>query len=339
VTTAAVIGCGDVSVVHLEAIGSLTGTDLVGVCDTDPARAAVAAARYGVPGFTDHRELIDTLGPDVVHVCTPHNQHAQVAIDCLGAGVHVLVEKPVAHTLAEADRVIAAAREHPNVKIGVCMQNRYNVAVRAARALLASGELGAVRGGSATVLWHRDPAYYRARPWRGQARDSGGGVLINQAIHTLDLMEWLLGDVTRVRGHTGRYVLDGVVDVEDTAHVLLDHAGGARSVVFATVTNVSDSPVTMEIVTERAVLFIRGDLTVSYADGRTEVVAERRASSGGRPYWGVSHALLIADFYRALGDPGAFWIGPAEAAKSLRVVKQAYGQQLATDGPPVRAGD
>jgi UDP-N-acetyl-2-amino-2-deoxyglucuronate dehydrogenase len=338
-TTAAVLGCGDVSVVHLQAIQNLAGADLVGVCDTDPVRAAAAAARYGVPGFTDHRDLIDTVRPDVVHVCTPHHQHAQIAIDCLGAGIHVLVEKPVAHTLADADRLIAAAREYPDVKIGVCLQNRYNVAVQAVRSLLASGDLGPVRGGSATVLWHRDPGYYRSRPWRGLAQDSGGGVLINQAIHTLDLMEWLLGDVTRVRGHAGRYVLDEVVDVEDTAHVLLDHAGGARSVVFATVTNVADSPVTMEIVTERAVLFIRGDLTVSYADGRTEVVAERRASTGGRPYWGVSHELLIADFYRTLADPDAFWIGPAEAAKSLRVVKQAYGQQLATAGPPCRAGN
>ena len=338
-TTAAVIGCGDVSVVHLAALAGLADVDLVGVCDTDPARAAAAAARYDVPAYHDHRSLIEALRPDVVHVCTPHHRHAQVAIDCLAEGVHVLVEKPVAHTLAEADRLLAAAREHPHLKIGVCLQNRYNLAVRAAHSLLASGELGALRGGSATVLWHRDPGYYRARPWRGQAGDSGGGVLINQAIHTLDLMEWLLGDVTRVRGHAGRYVLDGVVDVEDTAHVLLDHAGGARSVVFATVTNVADSPVTIEIVTERAVLFIRGDLTVSYADGRTEVVAERRVETGGRAYWGASHELLIADFYRTLRDPGAFWIGPAEGAKSLRVVKQAYRQQMATSGPPPRAGD
>ena len=176
------------------------------------------------------------------------------------------------------------------------------------------------------MLWHRDPAYYRARPWRGRARDSGGGVLINQAIHTLDLMEWLLGDVVRARGHTGRYALDGVVDVEDTAHAMLDHAGGARSVVFATVANVTDSPVTIEIVTERAVLLIRGDLTVSYADGRTEVVAERRASTGGRAYWGASHQLLIADFYRTLADPEPFWIGPREGARSLRLVHQIYRQ-------------
>jgi UDP-N-acetyl-2-amino-2-deoxyglucuronate dehydrogenase len=325
-TTAAVIGCGDVSVVHLQAIANLEGIDLVGVCDADADRAGAEAHRYGVPRFTDHRELLDAVRPEVVHVCTPHHRHAQIAIDCLDAGVGVLVEKPVAHTIAEADRLIAAARRHPDVKVGICLQNRYNATTQSARALLDSGELGAVRGGSATVLWHRDPAYYRARPWRGRACESGGGVLINQAIHTLDLLEWLLGDVVQARGHTGRYALDGVVDVEDTADVLLSHAGGARSVVFATNTNVTDSPVTIEIVTERAVLLIRGDLTVTYADGRTETVTERRASTRGRSYWGVSHELLIADFYRTLPNPEPFWIDPQEGTRSLRLVHEIYRQ-------------
>ena len=325
-TTAAVIGCGDVSVVHLQAIEKLAGIDLVGVCDTDPARAEAAAGRAGVPAFADHRRLLDQARPDVVHVCTPHHQHVPVAIDCLAAGAAVLVEKPVAHTVAEADRLIAAAAARPAVKAGICLQNRYNAASRAARALLRSGRLGAVLGGSATVLWHRDPDYYRARPWRGQVRDSGGGVLINQAIHTLDLMQWLIGDVERVRGHAGRYALDGVVDVEDTAHALLDHAGGARSVVFATVGNATDSPVTIEIVTERATLLIRGDLTVTYPDGRVDTVAEHRAEGGGRSYWGASHELLIADFYRTRTDPEPFWIDPREGARSLRLVHQIYRQ-------------
>jgi UDP-N-acetyl-2-amino-2-deoxyglucuronate dehydrogenase len=325
-TTAAVIGCGDVSVVHLQAIANLDGIELVGVCDADADRAAAEARRYGVPRFTDHRKLLDATRPQVVHVCTPHHQHAQIAIDCLDAGVDVLVEKPVAHTIAEADRLIGAARRHPDVKVGICLQNRYNATIQAARALLDSGELGRARGGSATVLWHRDPAYYRARPWRGRKCESGGGVLINQAIHTLDLMEWLLGDVVRVCGHIGRYALDGVVDVEDTADVLLGHAGGARSVVFATNANVTDSPVAIEIVTERAVLLIRGDLTVTYADGRTETVTERRASTGGRSYWGVSHELLIADFYRTLHSPEPFWIDPQEGARSLRLVHEIYRQ-------------
>jgi UDP-N-acetyl-2-amino-2-deoxyglucuronate dehydrogenase len=323
-TAGAVIGCGTISIVHLEAITSLDGVDLVGVCDTDADRAAAMGRRYGVPWFPNHAALLETARPEVVHICTPHDQHVPVAVDCLDAGVSVLVEKPVAHTVASAEHLISASDRHPEVKAGVCLQNRYNAATRAARRLLHSGELGAVRGGSATLLWHREPAYYQARPWRGRVRESGGGVLINQAIHTLDLMEWLLGDVVDVRGHTGRYALDGLVDVEDTAHVLLDHAGGARSVVFATVTNVADSPVTIEILTDRAVLLIRQDLTVSYVDGRTETVAERRVSTVGRAYWGVSHDLLIADFYRTLDRPGAFWIDPREGARSLRLVERIY---------------
>jgi UDP-N-acetyl-2-amino-2-deoxyglucuronate dehydrogenase len=324
-TAGAVIGCGTISVVHLGAITSLDGVDLVGVCDTDADQAAEVGEKYGVPWFADHAELLATVRPDVVHISTPHNEHVPVAVDALDAGVAVLLEKPVAHTVAEAERLIAASRRHAGVKVGVCLQNRYNTSVQAARGLLSTGELGRMLGASATLLWHRDPAYYRARPWRGRVRESGGGVLINQAIHTLDLLQWLLGDVVEVRGHTGRYALDGIVDVEDTASVLLDHLGGARSVLFATVTNVTDTPVTIEIVTERAVLVIRGDLTVTYLDdGRTETVAERRVDTGGKAYWGASHELLIADFYRSLDQPQPFWIDPEEGTRSLRLVDRIY---------------
>jgi predicted dehydrogenase len=100
--------------------------------------------------------------------------------------------------------------------------------------------------------------------------------------------------------------------------------GGARSVLFATVTNVTDAPVTIEIVSERAVLLIRGDLTVTYLDGRTETVAERRADTGGRAYWGASHELLVADFYRTLAHPKPFWIGAEEGTRSLRLVDRVY---------------
>src|SRR5688500_18912643 len=110
-TTAAVIGCGDVSVVHLEAIEALPGSQLVAVCDTDPVAAARVSARYGVPAFASHTELLAELRPDVVHVTTPHDQHVRPAIDCLAAGVNVVIEKPVAHTLADGERLVAAAEQ------------------------------------------------------------------------------------------------------------------------------------------------------------------------------------------------------------------------------------
>ena len=323
-TTAAVVGCGDVSVVHLEAIEALAGSQLVAVCDTDPVTAASAAARYGVPAFASHTELLDSLRPDVVHIATPHDQHVQPAIDCLAAGVNVLVEKPVAHTLTEAERLVAAAEQPGAPKVGVCFQNRYNATSQAAAALLTSGQLGVIIGGSATVFWHRPEAYYQARPWRGQVDRSGGGVLINQAIHSVDLLQWLLGEVTEVSGYVARLAPGRVLDVEDSAQIVMDHVGGARSVFSATNANATDSPVTLEIVTEAAELFLRRDLTVRYADGRVEVVQERQAPTSGRAYWGVSHQVLIADFCSRLADPEPFWISPGEAAKSLEILTRTY---------------
>ncbi len=319
----AVVGCGDISIVHFEAIASIPGADLVAVADADPSTLNEAAERYGVPGFADHRQLLGAIEADVVHVCTPHDQHADVTLGCLEAGVAVLQEKPLAHTVAEGDRIVRAA-ESSGTKIGICFQNRYNATAMAVRELLDSGRLGAVLGGSAVVLWHRPAAYYQARPWRGRWPTSGGGVMINQAIHTLDLLQWFLGDVDRVDGRVARRRLDGRVEVEDTAEMVLEHVSGARSVMFATNANVVDSPVTLEIVTEGATLFIRGNLTISFADGRVEQVAERIGATGGRAYWGVSHRLLIEDFYDRIADPEPFWISPREAAKTLEIIDQLY---------------
>ncbi|MEU8813177.1 Gfo/Idh/MocA family oxidoreductase [Actinoplanes sp. NPDC048796] len=305
----AVIGLGTVSVVHLAALARL-GVELV----------ATSEGRY-----RDHRVLLDEVRPDAVHICTPHDQHVPVALDALARGVHVLLEKPVAHTVAAAGELLAAAKDNPSVTVGVCLQNRYNMASAAARELLVSGSLGPVAGASATVMWHRDDAYYEARPWRGQIGRSGGGVLINQAIHTLDLLQWLLGDVSETRAQVGYFAGR---EVEDTASAVLDHASGARSVFFSTVANAVDSPVTIEIATASATLTIRGDLTVRHADGRVEVIAERRADSGGRDYWGASHELLIADFYRCLRTGERFAVDLEEGMKSLRLVDEIYRQNI-----------
>jgi predicted dehydrogenase len=149
---------------------------------------------------------------------------------------------------------------------------------------------------------------------------------MNQAIHTVDLLQWLLGDVVEVRGNAATRFLGGTIDVEDTAEFVADHASGARSVFYATLGHACNAPVTLEVVTEKAVLTLRGDLTVTYADGRVDIIPERRSDSGGRAYWGVSHQLLISDFYSRLDETAEFWISPAEAEKSLRIIKDIYRQ-------------
>lgn len=324
---AAVIGCGDVSAVHFAALRAMPEVELVAVCDADQGRADAAAQEHHVSAFADHRELLSCTQPDVVHIATPHDRHAVIAVDALNAGVNVILEKPLADNVAAGRRIVRAAQEC-RAKIGVCFQNRYNEPNRVAFALLRSGELGAVLGGSATVIWHRSPEYYANRPWRGRWARAGGGLLMNQAIHTLDLLQWLIGPVSGARGAVATRLLDEVIEVEDTADLLLTHENGARSVFYATLANVVNDTVTIEIVAEHATLSLRGDLTVRYDDGRIDVVGEPDAATQGRSYWGTSHALLIQDFYARLDEAEPFWISPAQAQASLELIQHLYDQTV-----------
>lgn len=322
---AALVGCGDVSVVHFEALENVDGVELVAVCDTDPGTASRSSQQQGVPGYTNLAEMLEKERPDVVHVATPHDQHVPVILEALDAGVHVLTEKPLANTLAEADRVIDAASK-TDLKVGVCFQNRYNLSSQRAHELLASGELGNVQGGAGTVIWTRTADYYHAKPWRGVWDSSGGGLLINQAIHTLDLLQWLVGPVTDVDGTAYSRIFRDIIEVEDTAEMVLHHTGGIRSVFYATLAHAVADPVLLELVTEEAVIRIWGDMFVTYKDGRQEVVSERKAPTTGRSYWGLSHEYLIRDFYAKLSDPEPFWISPAEGRKTLEIIDKVYEQ-------------
>lgn len=326
---AAVVGWGDVAVVHREAIDAVEGAELVGVVDTDPARRAAATADAGVPAFATIDELVGAVAPDVVHVTTPHDQHAAPTLEALAHGVHVLQEKPLAHTLATGVQLVERIGEalrgsSPKPRVGVCFQNRYNVSAQELRRLLDSGELGAVRGAYASVVWTRAADYYTTKPWRGSRERSGGGLLINQAIHTLDLLQWFLGEPTDVRGHVATHKFGDVMDVEDTAELLITHPGGVQTSFYATLTAPRHRPVEIELKCEHADVVLRNGLTVVWHDGRVERHAERQVPSGGRTYWGVSHELLIRDFYATLGDPEPFWISPADALASLRILTRAY---------------
>ena len=324
------VGCGDVSVVHFEAIRDIEGLELVGVADRDPEALARAAAATGVPGFAGAQELIDAVGPDAVHVTTPHDEHVGPSLTALEAGVHVLQEKPLAHTLEEGRRLVEALDASPagGPEVGICFQNRYNLASQRLHEMLGSGELGAVRGAWASVVWTRSADYYRAKPWRGTWANSGGGLLINQAIHTLDLVQWLLGGVERTDGHVATRKYGDVIEVEDTAELLLHHGGGITTSFYATLTAPRHRPVEIELDCENAYVTLRGGtdggLTIRWADGRVDTVGERSVTSGGRSYWGVSHELLIRDFYARLDEPEPFWIGPGEAMASLEILKEAY---------------
>jgi UDP-N-acetyl-2-amino-2-deoxyglucuronate dehydrogenase len=327
----AVVGCGDISAVHIDALRAMPGVDLVAVCDVDPARAERAAAAAVTAGRTVHAHtdlhaMLDAEHLDAVTVCTPHDQHVPVAIAALERGVHVLTEKPLAHDLVGAEELLEAAATAATAgpQLGVCFQNRYNEPVAALKRMLDDDSLGRPLQASATVIWHRTPDYYEASPWRGSWEHAGGGLLMNQAIHTLDLAQWLLGDVVRVDGSAATRLLGDVIEVEDTAEMLLTHDTGATTAFYATLAHGRNAPVDIEIVTERALVTLRDDLTVTWADGRIETVATTATAEGARAYWGVSHAALITDFMDSIRSGRRFWIDGLEAAKTLRIIQSVY---------------
>jgi len=338
----AVVGCGDIAAVHLDAILDAAGAELVGVCDVDEERRAAAAARGNCAGFPDLTAmldgLLDTGAPDVVHVCTPHHRHADLAAQCLARGVSVLVEKPVAHTVADGER-LAAVAEDSSAVLGVCFQNRYNDTARKLRELLDGGDLGRILGARAAVTWFRDAAYYARRDWRGRWATAGGGVLMNQAIHTLDLLQWFVGPVTDVRGTVATLALHDVIEVEDTAALRLQHGPADNpvgSVFYATNGHVENTPPTIEIITEHARLRLDTHLTVAHDDGRVETFRPATVASGERSYWGASHGLLIDDFYRHVRAGKRFWIDAPAALGSLRVIQAVYDQRPRTSTSTAR---
>lgn len=323
VSRAAIVGWGDVAIVHKEAIEAIDGVDLVGVVDTDADRREAATNTLGVPAFATVDELVDAVAPDVIHVTTPHHQHIDVTLAALERGVHVIQEKPLAAHLDDAQRLVDYAPT-AKAKVGICFQNRYNVSSQELRRLLDSGELGAIRGGYSSVVWTRTADYYRAKPWRASLQESGGGLLINQAIHTLDLVQWFAGEVVDIDGRVATHKFADVIEVEDTAEMLFTHESGVQTSFYATLTAPQNRPVELELDCENAYVTLRNGLTVAWRDGRVDFYEERKAPSGGRAYWGVSHEILIRDFYDKVDDPEPFWISPAEALKSLQMLKRTY---------------
>lgn len=319
----AIVGCGDVASVHLDAIADQPGVELVAVCDRDAEVLLDAVERLGVRGFRDHGAMLRDVALDAVHICTPHNQHHQIAIDALDAGVNVLLEKPLADDLDHGDELVAAA-ERSSAKIGVCFQNRYNPTSVRLKQELESGRFGVILGARAQVMWTRTADYYQAKPWRGTWDGSGGGLLMNQAIHTVDLVQWLVGEVDAITGVTATLMFGDVIEVEDTAVAVFEHANGVRTNFYATLTHFTNAPVLIEITCEQGVLRLEGDLRAVHPDGSTEVLEAADVVHTARNYWGASHSRLIADFYARLDDPEPFWIDAEEAFKSLDIVQSLY---------------
>jgi UDP-N-acetyl-2-amino-2-deoxyglucuronate dehydrogenase len=226
----AVIGCGKVAHTHAEALASIPESAFVAVCGRDAAKAREFADRYGVRPFTSVGEMV-AAGVDAVVVATPHPAHAAVTVPALRAGAHAIVEKPLASSLEDCDAMIAAARESGR-SLAMISQRRLYAPVRRVREAIDAGKLGRPILGTVTMLGWRSEEYYRSDPWRGSWDGEGGGVLVNQAPHQIDILQWYMGEVEELYGAWAN-LNHPTIEVEDTSLAILRFRSGALGNIVA----------------------------------------------------------------------------------------------------------
>lgn len=220
-----IIGCGKVGDFHSKAYANLPASNFVAVCDANLDRAKAFASRYGVRAYTDVHTMCTEEKLDVVSVCTPHPLHAAPTIAAADCGCNVLVEKPLSSSLADCDAMIEAGRRN-HVMIGTMVQRRFYRPCMRIRKAIDDGKLGTPVLGVVTMLGWRDEAYYSSDPWRGTWKGEGGGVLVNQAPHQLDLLLWYMGEVDEVYG-VWKNLNHPYIEVEDTAVAVVKFKSGA----------------------------------------------------------------------------------------------------------------
>ncbi|MBQ8345235.1 MAG: Gfo/Idh/MocA family oxidoreductase [Clostridia bacterium] len=312
-----IVGTGIIGKVHIRYLQEL-GEEIVALCDTDENKARRVAEEFGLtcPIFADYSDMLRVQKTDAVHICTPHYLHADMVVTALAQNVHVLCEKPLCIHKEDIPRILEAEKAS-SATLGVCFQNRYNPANRFVKELLAEDPPVGAHG---SVVWKRTDDYYRSAEWRGKWATEGGGVMINQAIHTLDLLLWLMGDPDTVRATVSNLTHGEVMETEDTAVCFF---GGKHPFdLFATVSAETDHPVLLQIRTESGRRLTL--LPHSVTEGDSVLFSEEAQPVCGKPCYGNSHKRLFADFYASIREGRPFSLHGAEGARAVRAVLSIY---------------
>lgn len=261
-----IIGCGGIAHVHAWVLAGMERVKISVLCDTDRTHAEEIALDYAPEAeiVTNWESLLDG-DLDAVHICTPHALHAPMAKAFLEHGKAVFCEKPSAVSTEQFEGLVFSDRAHPG-KLGFCFQNRYNETTRLMDRLVAEGRIGAVLGARGFVTWRRDADYYAAGPWRGRPETAGGGALINQSIHTLDLLLRYCGEPDLVKSTVATHHLPELA-VEDTVEAWMSFPDGKRACFYASNGYAKDAPVLIEIQGEQGRICMNGQEVTLYRDG------------------------------------------------------------------------
>lgn len=338
----ALIGCGRIAVNHIKAVLN-NNLNLVAVCDLVPSHIDLLFEKTGYEGdpdrYQDFRLMLDEHPElELVAIATDSGVHAEIALACIDRGIHVIVEKPMAMSVADAEAMIAKMEEK-HVKLSVCHQNRFNLAVQRMRSAVESGRFGKLSHGSVHVRWNRNLAYYEQAPWRGKWA-SDGGALMNQCIHGIDLLRWMMGDeVEEVYGQT-RQQFHHYLECEDVGMAILKFRNGAIATIEGTV-NVYPKNLeeTLYLFGEKGTVKLGGtscnNIDVwDFADEEVTDETARGLKEATSNVYGNGHTSLYADMIAAIREDRTPYVDAFAGRNALEVVLAIYKSQLT--GLPVK---
>lgn len=338
-----VVGVGAIGPSHVYAINNTEGARLGAVCDLREEAAAKLAGENGVPHFTNIDDMLNSGLVDAVSICIPSGLHLDAVLKSIAAGKHVLCEKPLEITTDRIDEIIAAGRKK-GVKVACSLQCRFTPLSKKLKKLIDGGLLGEIYSGSAYSKWYRDQAYYDSANWRGTWKIDGGGCLMNQGIHIVDLFLWFMGDADSVVAFTetkGRNV-----EVETLALAMVKFANGSRGSIESTTLSYPGSPRYIEMIGSRGTIAFGPDKLISLdlidatpeeTAFKEQVLAEQAeaekaenartdsASAGTAiPDVNMGHQPIFEDFVKAIQKDSEPWINGEEARKAVSLINGVY---------------
>lgn len=338
----ALIGCGRIATNHMKAALNNELT-IAAVCDVVPSQMETLLAKHelekddSIRHYTDYKLMLKELDLDLVSIATESGIHAEIALACIDAGCNVIIEKPMAMSIADAEEIIRRAAEK-GVKVSACHQNRFNVAIQETRKAMEEGRFGRLSHGSINVRWNRNKGYYDQAPWRGTWAEDGG-CLMNQCIHGIDLLRWMMGDeVEEVYGATRQQFHD-YLEAEDVGMAVLKFKNGAIGMIEGT-TNVYPQNLeeTLYLFGEDGTVKIGGKSTnnIDVWDFREETEAD----AGNKGFeevtsnvYGNGHTSLFADVIEAIREDREPYVNAVAGRNALEIVLAIYKSQK--EGRPV----
>jgi len=322
----AIVGTGSVVPIHAQAISNISDAELVAICGRSAAKTQELAAKLKCDSYSDYQEMLKRPDIDVVSICTPSGNHADLGVEAARAGKHVIIEKPLDITLEKADELIKACQTN-NVKLGSIFQRRYSDGVAALKSLLEQGKLGKLIFGGCYIKLYRSQEYYDSGAWRGTWELDGGGVLMNQGIHYIDMLQFLAGPVAEVQGHCGTFGHEGLA-VEDTAAAAVKFQSGALGVIEGTTCAFPGLVSRVDIYgTEGSAVIENEVLTSVQLKSGYEYKAGSSAEKAGVSSPDISfecHRRQFQEIVTAIRNDGEFPIDGTEGRKALEVILAIY---------------